>query len=268
MGCVPNSSIACACPDGSNGAQTCTPDGLGYSVCSCGNDGGTAGDESGADTAEDEDTGGMDQGADDTTGGVVCGDGVEGPGECDEDSDVYCPDDCPFGVTGDTGGSSDGVNSCDDMPIYALSIPNVASAWEHNGAVGFAAGNAMCQDMGGDHVCDYEEVVAAAAKNEFAALPAGSTAWLHRTVNVMDGGVMYAPGVGGRCQDWIYSTNHIADGEYVTFNAGVPAYTFDNDTNFNAAAPAPNPHVQMGLLECGGTMRSILCCHPECMPEG
>lgn len=265
MGCTPNASVACACPNGDMGAQTCLPDGTAFQPCTCDGSGDGNDTEGEDDDDDDEDTDGAEAGMDSSTGGPVCGDGVEDPGECDETSPDYCPDDC-IGSDGDSGdsGSTGEVNNCDMMPTYSLMIPNVPSAWEDGGVTGFAAGNQMCMNMGADHVCDYEEIELAFSKNEFAALPNGTTAWLHRTVDVMG----MAPGVGGRCVDWTYSTNHISDGEFVTFNAGTPTYTFDNDTNYNPAITPDNPHVQMGLLECGGVNRAILCCFPECMPEG
>ena len=263
IGCTPNASVTCACPNGDMGAQVCLPDGSAFQPCSC--SGGDDGNDTEGDDDDDE-TEGVDAGMDESTGGPACGDGVEDPGECDEESPDYCPDDC-VGSDDDTGtGSTGEVNDCDMMPTYALMIPNVPSAWEDGGVTGFTAGNQMCQNMGADHVCDYNEIEAAFAKGEFAALPNGTTAWLHRNNDeVVDGST---PGTGGRCVDWTYSTNHISDGEFVTFNAGAPTYTIDNDTNYDPMAPAPNPHVQMGLLECGGVNRAILCCHPECMPEG
>lgn len=260
-GCIPNMSVACACPNGNMGAQVCLPDGTAFQPCAC--DGGGDGNDTEGD--DDEDTEGAETGEGSSTGGPVCGDGVEDPGECDEMSPDYCPDDC-MNTDADSGdsGTTGEVNNCDMMPTFSLMIPNVSSRWEDGGVTGFAAGNQMCMNMGADHVCDYEEIELAFSKNEFAALPAGTTAWLHRTVNVMG----MAPGVGGRCVDWTYQTNHISDGEFVTFNGGVPTYTLDNDTNYNPAIDQDNPHVQAGLLECGGVNRAILCCFPECMPEG
>ena len=73
-------------------------------------------------------------------------------------------------------------------------------------------------------------------------------------------------GVGGRCVDWTYQTNHIADGEFVEFpGGGAVTYNFDNDTFYDGV---DTTHAQPGLLECGTQMRAILCCNPPCMPAG
>jgi len=259
MGCVPQLSIACTCFDGSMGAQVCLPDGTGYGLCMCTGSDGTGDGGSGSGSTAGGDAGDTADG----TAGNPCGNGVTDPGECDPDDAAFCAQDC--GVA--TGGSSDGAGSCDGQPVFALMVPGVTSAWASGALTGLAAGDAMCVAAGADHVCDYEELEIAAAANEFAAVPAATTAWLHRTVPVVDElGANLAPGTGGRCIDWTYADNLTADGEFVTFNGGVPTYTFDDDTLFNAAAPEPNPHVQVGLLECGGVTRSIACCHPPCMP--
>ena len=259
--CVVGMSIACTCPSGEMGAQTCI-DGASYGLCECAD--GTGGDEGGS-SSSDDDTGGGDQVGDSSTGGA-CGNGMEEPGECDDDAENFCPEDCAS-ATGDSE-SSTGTADCSTEPTYQLMIPNIPSVWEDAGVMGFQAGQNMCQAMGADHVCDYEEVVDAEMKGDFAAIAAGTTAWLHRTTTVdIGGGVMSAPGVGGRCVDWTYSTNHISDGEFVTFGAGgTVTYSFDDDTNYDAMAPGV--HTQMGLLECGGVNRAILCCYPECDPEG
>ncbi|MBL4683496.1 MAG: hypothetical protein JKY37_02815 [Nannocystaceae bacterium] len=254
------------------GAQSCLPDGSGFEVCMCGDVQATDGGETEGATEESGDAG-MDMGADSTDGGDTCGNATEDPGECDETDPAYCPQDCEGG-TGDSG-STGSEAACDPttlhltgQPIYLSMVPNMGSLWELGGAEGYGAGSMMCVAAGADHVCDYEEIVAAAAQNDFVGVANGTTAWLHRTVPAMDAnGNLLSPGIGGRCLDWTYATNHISDGEYVTFNGGVPAFTLDNDTNFNEAAPAPNPHVQVGLLECGGTIRAIPCCVAECTPE-
>jgi hypothetical protein len=78
------------------------------------------------------------------------------------------------------------------------------------------------------------------------------------------GGTASAPGPGGRCNDWKYMTNHISDGEYVTFaTAGTPTFHLDNDTVFDPTMPGV--HTIPGDLDCGGVTRSILCCYQACM---
>ncbi len=130
-----------------------------------------------------------------------------------------------------------------------------------------AAGDAQCQAAmnGGDHVCDYEEVLSAAAHGELSTIPQGTTAWIHRTTTAIVSGTPSAPGPGGRCNDWTFNGNHLADGEYVMFDTvGVPTMHLDNDTVYDPGSPGL--HTITGDLECAGETRSILCCHPSCTP--
>jgi hypothetical protein len=91
----------------------------------------------------------------------------------------------------------------------------------------------------------------------------GTTIWINRTTPEMVNGTLSQPGAGGRCNDWVYSTNHISDGEYATFDTvGVPTYHLDNDTFFDGVDTS---HTITGDLQCGGTMRTIPCCNP-CNP--
>jgi hypothetical protein len=146
-------------------------------------------------------------------------------------------------------------------PIYAGLVPNMPSTWEYFGMPGLAGGRLSCMNnvAGSDHPCDYEEVVSAAERGELAAIPMGTTAWLQRTTPVTVDGMEYAPGQGGNCVDWTFNGNHLADGEYITFDAaGVPTYHFDSDTFFDGV---DTTRAQPGLLQCGFEMRAILCCH-------
>jgi hypothetical protein len=254
--CVPNQQVSCACPGGVMGVQSCTFDGAGYDLCQCG-DAGTGGDDDGSGTADTAGSGDGDTGA-------ACGNGLAEPGECTGD-DPACPEDCGMadGTTGDMEGTTGGVDSCAGMPIYVASVPSMPSIWTSGMLTGFGAGVDLCQAMGADGVCDYDQVLAAEAAGEFAAMAPG-TAWLHRTTPA--NGVAAQP--GGRCVDWTYGTNHISDGEFVEFGAGgVVTYNLDNDTTYAPGDGDPNPHVQVGVLECGGVNRAILCCN-ECVGEG
>jgi hypothetical protein len=144
-------------------------------------------------------------------------------------------------------------------PIYAGQVPNIGSVWSSEGMTGLAAGAGLCAGTGGDHVCDYTEVVRAASAGELAAIPMGTTAWLQRTTTVDVGGTPSPAGPGGNCNNWTFNGNHIADGEYITFDAaGVPTYHFDNDTAFDGI---DTTHVTPGDLDCGTVMRAILCCN-------
>lgn len=165
------------------------------------------------------------------------------------------------------GGTADAwVDPCAGHISYAGMASGASSVWatlpNASGLTGLAAGNAQCASIGADHVCDYEEVVAAALAGELSAIPMGTTAWMQRTTAVDVGGTSYPAGQGGRCVDWTFSGNHLADGEYITFDAlGMPTYHFDPDTFFDGTDTS---HATPGDLECGGATRAILCCYPSC----
>jgi hypothetical protein len=205
----------------------------------------------------------------------TCGDGVIDPSDhCDNpSSEFYCKPDCMGGTGGSDAGMGTG-GACAGHVYYAGAYPSAngtpaPSVWANlpaaGGQTGLDAGNAQCKALGigADHVCDYEELKLAAAASEpsFMAIPAGTSAWLQRTTSAMVMGNPSAPGPGGRCNDWTYMTNHISDGEYITFDTvGNPTYHLDNDTIFDPM----NPHVIVGDLQCGGQTRSILCCYQSC----
>ena len=149
-------------------------------------------------------------------------------------------------------------------PIYAGAVTNISSVWASapgaSGLTGLAAGDSVCQaaGFGADHACDYEEVVLAASAGELSSIAAGTSAWLQRTTTVSVSGTPSAPGSGGNCSNWTFNGNHLADGEYITFDtAGTPTYHFDADTYFDGI---DTTHVVPGDLDCGGVMRAILCC--------
>ena len=261
--CTPGQSQACACPNGAMGAQSCALDGSSFLACECSEPSGASQTGSGEDTAGDADVGGSDSASEgsgdpggDTTGGPVCGDGVEDPGECDEADPAFCPDDCPPAA-----GSTSG-DPCAGVPILAGSVAAVPSLWEHMGLVGYPAGNSMCQGIGGDHACDYEEILAADAAGELDGMAVGTTAWVHRTTVAMVNGAASNPGLGGRCVDWTYSTNHLSDGEFVEFTAAGPVFHLDNDTAYDGETSV---HTQQDLPQCGNQTRAILCCAAACM---
>jgi hypothetical protein len=146
--------------------------------------------------------------------------------------------------------------------ITGASAP-VTSDWAglpgSQGMIGLEAGNMFCAFSGGDHVCDYTELRAAEARGEFASVPVGTTAWVQRTTTELVNGVESPPGPGGNCNDWTFTGNHLADGEYVAFGAEGAEFFLDNDTLYDPANPN-GPSVATGLLECGGMSRSIFCC--------
>lgn len=233
--------------------QLCNAAGT-FDACMC--DAGT-----GTEGASGSGSDGIDGAEGDTgTSGATCGDAIEQDGECIPEDQGYCPEDC--GGDDGSGGSSTGADACAGMPIYAGMVPNIGSQWSDQGLMGFAAGNSLCQGIGADHVCEYQELLDAEAAGEFAGVAAGTTAWVHRTTMAMVDGVMSAPGPGGRCVDWTYGTNHIADGEYVEFlSGGTPVYHLDNDTFYDGQ---DTTHTIPDQLQCGNMTRAIFCCHPAC----
>ncbi len=248
--CTPGQQVACACPNNEVGVQACLLDGSGFDFCQCG-DAGTGGDEDSGTAGETAETAGDD-------GTAECGNGLPEPGEC-TGNEPTCPEDCGVGDDS-TGGdeSTGGASGCAGMPIYVGMVPNMPSVWTSGMLTGYGAGTDLCQAMGADDVCEYQQVLDAEAAGEFAGMMAGQTAWLHRMTPA--NGVAAQP--GGRCVDWTYGTNHISDGEFVEFGAaGAVTYNIDNDTTYDPAAGDPNPHVQVGQLECGGVNRAILCCN-------
>ncbi len=127
-----------------------------------------------------------------------------------------------------------------------------------DGKTGLAAGDAMCNHKAnGSHACTYEELLLAKDEAVFKAIPAGTKAWVHRTKPTMVGGQNYPIDKGARCDDWLYATDHLNDGEWADFQAqGVPTYHLDMIPATIQAAPKDAP--------CGANKldRSLLCCYP------
>lgn len=256
-GCVPGATAECACIGGTTGVQVCKDDGRGYDTCQCP----TTSSSSSSGTG----------GASSSSSGTVntCGDGViQASDHCDNpNNEFYCAQDCMNVGTGGTGGMGTG-GACAGHVYYAGKYDGAPSVWANlpaaGGMTGLDAGNAQCKalNIGADHVCDYEEVLKAQTQGELSGIAAGSTAWIQRTTVAQVNGVDSQPGPGGRCNNWTYATNHISDGEYIDFaTAGTPTYYLDNDTVFDAANPGLHT---LPTLQCGGVMRSILCCYQAC----
>lgn len=253
--CTPGKQEECACPGGTKGVQTCTADGRSLNACECGSSTSTG---SGGASGSSGSTGTM---------GPMCGDGVQQAGECDPTSEghIYCAADCD-GTTASSSASTGAGGSCAGHQYFGGAVDKVTSVWVSGGQTSLAAGDDMCQKlgvMGVDHVCDYEEMKTAEKDGEFATIAAGMTYWVQRTTPALVNGVMSAPGPGGRCNDWKYNTNHISDGEYLTFmTLGQPTYKLDNDTIFDGANPGV--HTIPGDLDCNGVVRSVMCCYTKC----
>lgn len=258
-GCVPGTTIECACLGGTKGIQSCKDDGKGYAACQC--EGTTStGSGTGGATGTTSSSG---------TGTGVCGNGIIEPTDnCGSPgSEFFCAADC----NGGTGGSDAGAGgACAGHVYYAGKYDGAPSVWAMlpaaGGNTGLDAGNSQCKALGvgADHVCDYDEIQAAFAAKEaaFMGIAQGTTVWVQRTTSANVNGTPSAAGPGGRCNNWTYATNHISDGEYITFDtAGTPNFHLDNDTVFDPNNPGV--HTQADL-QCGGVNRSILCCYQAC----
>lgn len=282
-GCTPGAQSNCGCPGGGMGVQVCASDGRSFGACDCsGATGGTGGSGGGPDLTKcgdgvkDTDLGEQcddgneiqDDGCTNACTTPVCGDAIVQAGEDCDDGDKEINDMCPSDCNDGSGGS--GGDPCAGHVTYNDLIEGEGPVWVEGADMGYQAGNKKCQMLGGDHVCDYEEVKAALAAGELDGEPAitaaGITAWVHRTTPEMVNGQMSMPGPGGRCNDWLYATNHISDGEFVTLTkpaaSVVAEFSLDNDTIYDGVDTS---HQQPGLLECGGVTRAILCCYPKCV---
>lgn len=253
--CTPNQQVSCDCKDGTKSVQVCAADGKAFEACECGTGGGGAGGGTGG-------TGGSG-----TTQSGLCGNGIQDPNECDP-GEFACPQDCT-GTGGAGGGTTTSSNTCEGVVTFAGLVQGVGPAWgahpKSNGQTGYAAGVEICKaEFGADHPCTYEEMRKAEMANELSNIAQNTTTWIHRTTPEMVNNQMSQPGPGGRCNDWIYTTNHISDGEYSTFDQpGIPTYHLDNDTKFDGVDQS---HTIAGDLDCGGVMRAIPCCFPACVP--
>lgn len=220
--CTPGMAYACTCPDGRAGAASCTLDGLpGICMCTSTTDATGSGSTSGS------------SGTADTGCSTECGDTT-----------------APSGST-DTGACG---------PIIAGKLDNVAVPWSYMGQMGVAAGTAMCGSIGADHLCDYEEVLAADEAGELEGM-VNITAWIHRTTVESVEGVPSAPSPGGRCVDWSDGTGTLADGEWVEFGPDGLLYHLDPDTFYDGM---DGSHTDAVAFPCMTITRSVLCCHASC----
>jgi hypothetical protein len=200
----------------------------------------------------------------------TCTDGGTGAQVCLADGtfDACVCDDTDTDTDTDTDSDTD-TDTEPTRTIYVGRYLGASSLWADlpnaNGQLGLAAGDAQCValDVGADHVCDYEELVAAHVAGEtlFGEIPLGTTLWVQRTTTETVGGIDYPPGQGANCVDWTFIGNHLADGEYATFDAtGVPTYHLDSDAVFDGI---DTTHAAPGDLQCGGVTRDLPCCSPR-----
>jgi hypothetical protein len=222
MPCTPGTTIGCMCPTGGDRIATCGADGV-FGPCPCDGGTGTVGD-GGTSAAATGDSG-------------------------------ACTDACTSGA--DTGATT----GCVDGPRFAGLVDGISLPWTEGGQMGLAAGELKCQGIGADHLCDYEEVKAAALAEELAQLGVGTSGWIHRTTIETVAGRPSAPGPGGRCIDWTYAMDMLADGEYVEITADGPVFVLDPDTFYDGLDPS---HADPTDLPCAGIARALLCCNAAC----
>ncbi len=254
--CIPGQSAACACTDGATGAQICRDDGT-FDACVCA----PASDARSAPPVDDpEARDALGRPADAAGTPVADARVAPEPDAARPDAVVALPDAAlvadaavapepdadPLGGHVFIGGWRDGVTS--DWS----GLPGA------QGTIGLEAGHAYCRFIGANHACDYTEMRAAEARGEYANVPVGTTAWIQRTTPELVDGVLSQPGRGGNCNDWTFTGNHIADGEYVVFGAAGAEYFLDADTSFDGI---PGPSAQPAALDCGGVERSLFCCN-------
>lgn len=140
----------------------------------------------------------------------------------------------------------------------------IPSVWSYSGFIGIQAGDAMCQAIGADHVCSYDEIELAKDKGEldtlYDDLDTGSggvkSIWVNRLTSVIYDGNLLSPGAGARCNDWTDPGSPNGDGEFATIDAdGNIAYTFDSNACYGSGCYSGDIS-----LQCGGKQRSVLCC--------
>lgn len=219
-----------------------------------------------------------------------CGDGIVQAGEDCDDGNTEFEDQCPADCKKpNSSSSSSSGNDCSKAVTYAGVVSNmtnpsmagsgIPAVWSYNGLLGVQAGDAMCQAIGADHVCSYGEILSADQKGEINDLSNSLTYWLHRiteTVPQVVGNGMSPPGAGGRCNDWTYPTNHVADGEYLVVDdpnsngaakVGSFYYFFDDDAKYTGKSSDGHASSGPGAAgNCGGGVnRAVICCYPTCV---
>lgn len=220
--CTVGTTTPCTCPQGGEGIATCGPEGV-FGACSgCASSTGTA--------------------------------GGTGPGAT-EGGSTGCADGCSSGA------ADEATTSCADGPRIHGVVVGVSVPWTEAGQTGLAAGEAKCSNSGADHLCEYEEVKAAALAGELDAMDPGFTAWIQRTTIEAVDGEPSAPGQGGRCIEWTATADTLADGEYLEIGMDGPTFVLDPDTFYDGLDPS---HADPAAMPCTGIARALLCCNPAC----
>lgn len=131
--------------------------------------------------------------------------------------------------------------------------PTFSGPWGYMGSTGLAAGNLACRQMGADHVCDFDELQAADARGELAAVPDGTTVWVNRLHCAMLDGVAYDVGASN-CAGFTYASGDTYDGEYARVTGGHATFVFDED---------PRPfHLSPRGLSCRSERYAPCCSAP------
>ncbi len=141
--------------------------------------------------------------------------------------------------------------------------PGLTSVWSYQGQLGIIAGDNLCKAIGADHVCTYTEVLEADQRGELAqTFGETDTFWLHRVSSITVDSTVIAAGAGGRCNDWTYPGNQLADGEFGEMGSGgVVGYNFDSNACYTTNAG--DGCAEAGI-PCGGVLRAIPCCTDAC----
>lgn len=220
-------------------------------------------------------------------------------GQCIADNVCQCDTgfsgtDCSIPDTAGIGIFAGFVSNSGDPTIPGNGI---STAWAYTGTLGIEGGNQMCQAIGADHVCSYQELVDADAAGEFSGLPnmistSPEEEYGPGFISELILGGMYvnrltevtftdlndpnqlitsSPGTGGRCSDWTLPSPHIGDGEFAELIDGSLKFYFDEHTAYtgNSETSLTNPNTGYFIPydpnfapACfGATERSIPCCN-------
>jgi hypothetical protein len=232
-GCVEGTQVACMCVGGASGVQVCTPESV-FGPCDCG--------QTGTSTA----TGTMGETEDSETGSTSDSGSTTDPSSTTAMS---------TSTTAGASASSTGNVNCE---VFVGLTPDSGAVWTSGAVTGFDAGTALCQGLGAEHVCDYEELLVAEGKGELASLTMGQTVWVHRTTSAMVDDELSPPGTGGRCVNWTSAADDFADGEFFEVTGDGIVFHLDPDTFYDGI---DTTHADPASLPCAAVTRAIACCN-------
>ncbi len=133
--CITGSTIACACPLGITGVQTCLPSGLGYGpceYCDAGSGGGGKGGSSGTTTSSTTGAGG-------TAGGGGAAGGIGGAGGA--------------GGAGGVGGSTANGGAGGSVPLVCVDVKTIEPTIDFPGCDALDQSKCQCEGCKNDGVC-------------------------------------------------------------------------------------------------------------------